>query len=735
MASKSTFAAKSLPYTASSGQSATSFSNSIQAVAKVIGGIGEAALAIITAESHRGSGSSAGLILPKPTELEGCRAYGIRASRNDLRLDFKSPKGECVGTFQGTMTHAYTKTFDAGPNDLMFWYFSQNKQDIRSSIFSGQIITAGTYIDVHTKKIAHRDTDAFHIVRDGKHFKTNLSPGRYNLHERLNDFYSVVEVIVTEKAFENIDAAGYQIVHATETQPGQNPASSYITGSIKAIHRKTGEATTFSFAEAEHRHFSRFGYINEYLADHIENIPDDAAKVDIVVHGIHQSEPPSETHPSFAAVLSASDIVRDYIQQQGAVINLYPTDEPYLYASLEQLDLANSIAVAKSAQVVVAGYAGEEIHVAVHEYGQYTDTPNAEHDGHSRLTHAIVKNIEPDRPHGHAPGCKLYSANDETNAAVEWALNQDCTVSARATIEATKWPFPTFTLAPGNFHDGDGEKYVNHKSYNSLKVGSHHDNGLEMAATSEYRNPPSDHNDRELPEIAANGTVVSANGQIKSGTSFAAPAVAGVVALIQQMNRRLKRYPEVCRAIVLASANREVVGGTWWGDVAAKVDGRAGAGSIDAECGMDIATQVRCAYALPSSHGWDFGYLASDDFDDNGVAGAMYYIEVPPASKTTAASMSYIAKAALTWNSKVSSSNGRPTSSKLTVDLNLVVRDAKGAIATVSASFDNNYEIVEFYVQPGDTYEVSIVKSSGTPDTRYGIAWSVRNVPWAVRRP
>ena len=49
-----------------------------------------------------------------------------------------------------------------------------------------------------------------------------------------------------------------------------------------------------------------------------------------------------------------------------------------------------------------------------------------------------------------------------------------------------------------------------------------------MAGDSVFRNHVLDHGDRELPEMAANGTGVTAVGLTKSGTSMAAPAAAGV---------------------------------------------------------------------------------------------------------------------------------------------------------------------------------------------------------------
>lgn len=149
--------------------------------------------------------------------------------------------------------------------------------------------------------------------------------------------------------------------------------------------------------------------------------------------------------------------------------------------------------------------------------------------------------------------------------------------------------------------------------------------------------PCSTHGDRVLPETVANGTVVGANEQLSSGTSFAAPAVAGIAALVQQINPRLRLHPEGCRAILLASA------------------------------------------------------------DQDGIV--------------------------------------RPIDSPLTVDLDLYVKDAAGRLVSLSAPFDNNYEIVEFYARPGDMYELSIVKASGVPNTRYGIAWAAHQVPWAVKRP
>jgi subtilisin family serine protease len=57
-----------------------------------------------------------------------------------------------------------------------------------------------------------------------------------------------------------------------------------------------------------------------------------------------------------------------------------------------------------------------------------------------------------------------------------------------------------------------------------------------------------------------NGTRVTAAKATNSGTSFAAPAAAGVAALVQDVNATLQSWPEGCRAILLAGADRKRTG-------------------------------------------------------------------------------------------------------------------------------------------------------------------------------
>lgn len=421
-------------------------------------------------------------------------------------------------------------------------------------------------------------------------------------------------------------------------------------------------------------------------------------------------------------------------------------------------DLGNSIAIARSDRAHLAGFDGTGVRVAVWEdgpsdtsdlsfAGRFTSSPPA--SDHARLTSAIIKNVEPNQPHGHAPDCSLYSANRSGADALRWAVNdQHCTVISQsfhrnsepggAGLQSDdllkdwmvlRWPYPTILQAAGNFWLGDADginppesEYVNHKGYNSLAIGNHNDSADAMSGDSVFRNPTSSHGDRELPELAANGTGVSAVGESMSGTSFAAPATAGVTAVLQDVDSVLCSWPEGCRAILLAAAGRNVRDGSWWQDVASRIDARDGAGAVDARAGVTIARQRRSRNAAATRHGWDVGTLASSVIGADRLATFRHHIAVPNGLFFPRV------KAAIAWDSAVTSTGNTPTASTLTVDLDLIVRDSHGVQVAVSASWDNSYEVVEFSAKPGETYEIVIRRWSGTDSVWYGVAWTTTGV-------
>lgn len=458
-----------------------------------------------------------------------------------------------------------------------------------------------------------------------------------------------------------------------------------------------------------------------------------------------------EAAPVVFARLRKADVAKLAEREEVAAVFLYDPE------GID--DLGNSIAIANSDDVHAAGQTGAGINVAVWENGPTSDADlvvAAEYDStpttsdHSQHVHGIIRNNEARRPHGHAPGCALHSANSKDLDALRWAVqDRACTVVNQSFHRSAeprsgdlsfddvykdwlilRWPYPTIVQAAGNYWEGDSDdidppsdEFVNHKGFNSLAVGNHDDSAAAMSSDSVFRNPTSSHGDRELPEISANGTAVTTVGLMFGGTSMASPAVAGVAALLQDESATLRAWPEGCRAILLAGATKNVLGDTWWQDVVEDDDASDGSGAVNALESHRIVGNRRGRNAAPTRRGWDVGTLRAGDFGADGLSTFRYRIQVPrfwlgPRH----------VKVALAWNSKVTTLSllgiTVPLSSQLTLDLDLLVFDAAGALVGYSGSYDNSFEIAEFDAVPGATYDIRIRRWSGDDWTWYGLAWT-----------
>ncbi len=429
-------------------------------------------------------------------------------------------------------------------------------------------------------------------------------------------------------------------------------------------------------------------------------------------------------------------------------------------------DLQDSIDVHRSASVISAGADGDGVKVAVWENhptstaeldidAQYLSSSFTTSD-HAQNVTGIIKNTESGGPDGHAPEASIHAANSKSIDALDWAVGDErCRVvnqSFHRTAEATdgvlsfddiykdwlalRYPWPLIVHAAGNYFDDDSEtdpptdEYVNHKGYNTISVGNHNDDATAMNTSSSvfsvFRNPPTTHGDRELPEIAANGSGVTVTGLTYTGTSQAAPAVAGIAAQLQSAHASLPTWPEGARAVLLAGARRNVVGGTWWSDVVANNDAGDGSGSANALESHRIAKVRQSKDNAPARRGWNASYLSSSDFDAaTRYATFDYNIRVPNlvlGARTV--------KVALTWTSTIDTEDGGPIDSRLAVDLDLHVYDTAGSLVAHSSSWDNSYEIAEFVGQRGADYRIRIRRFSGTEPTYHGIAWTVTGGIW-----
>ena len=240
----------------------------------------------------------------------------------------------------------------------------------------------------------------------------------------------------------------------------------------------------------------------------------------------------------------------------------------------------------------------------------------------------------------------------------------------------------------GNRGGGDNRVTSPGLGYNVLAVGNVNLGGTSaraddvMAATSSFADPTSTNGDREKPELAAPGTNIQMlssgfpfAGQTSSGTSFASPMVTGSAARLVQRKPFLGVWPEQLRAILMASAVRNVEGDTRLSDV-------DGAGMIAVNSAVRI-------------------------LDDNRHGGERVDCATFGSSKTVATvelGQEQRLRAAISWTTDPSASDhaNRPSA-----DLDLQVRGPGGSV--FSSSFDNTSEIVDMRAPQAGSYEIRVI--------------------------
>ena len=337
---------------------------------------------------------------------------------------------------------------------------------------------------------------------------------------------------------------------------------------------------------------------------------------------------------------------------------------------------------------------------------------------------------------GIAPGAGIYSSNivsyinasniaaamdaGSTNADVSnnsWGLNQCNTdgsvnVWGRHADYIVRYKWDTVTASAGNMGSCNSEGYVNSvaSGFNTIAVGNYDDLGTVessdnvMWPTSSWRDPISLHNDREKPEVAAPGSNITTtlpspdlscnNGEAGSGTSFAAPAVAGLAADLMQVKYSLKVFPESVKALILAGATDNVEG-------AARLSEKDGAGGVNAWT----------SYLSTVNNRYYWNNVDATDFDDNGY----YTVQMGWVNAGQRV------KVALVWNSTPTKDY---TTDPLKADLDLSVI---GPTQTLySASWDNSYEVVDFTATASGNFQIKVrnYRFDGFNEF-FAVAWSL----------
>lgn len=380
-------------------------------------------------------------------------------------------------------------------------------------------------------------------------------------------------------------------------------------------------------------------------------------------------------------------------------------------------------------------------------------TPGGAGDEHARMVAGVVRSSS--TPSGIAPGASIYTASwggCDPNAAGAmqycagqsvnvWNWSHTCDAGDTRLFDywAKQYPFPTITAASGN-NGGEAiqcaqtcataRAAVACATFNTLVVGAANDcysnsrTDDKIACFSEDLNPA---DGRELPHLAAPGQWIDMDGYFPgaSGTSFAAPMVAGAAAQVIQANPNAKYYPEVIRSILVATADRSIDGGAL--DLHDGVDDRDGAGELNVARAVAAGASAQKVDGGNSGiqRGHDYGALYSGSTPAGAFYSEVWRAWVPLGfTRPVRVVLSWDATSTCTYNGTSASC---PSATTLDADLDLYVyRVSDNALMASSTTGANSYEVVQFNGQPGESYYIKVrAYSWSSTSTYYGVAWDV----------
>ncbi len=408
-----------------------------------------------------------------------------------------------------------------------------------------------------------------------------------------------------------------------------------------------------------------------------------------------------------------------------------------IYGPNDYQDAMESARTTQKASVIETwGFNGAGIEVAILEdsRAQFSNPyisgvtrvlTDANVDDHATATTGMVGSIH-STVRGIAPGASLFSANATTysdanlSAAMDWAaltqnndiINNSWGGNATTTtlnahdrhldyIVRNLWS--TVTVAAGNEANGCGGGTARVTSpargYNVISVGNYADQNTltwdddAMNGCSSYINP---FTNIEKPEVAAVGSSITSTitatpwiANVGSGTSYAAPMVAGEAALLMQRNSALQIRPEAIKAIIMATALHNIEGSS-------RLSDRDGAGGVD----------MRAAFHLVDKGWWDWRSHTASTL---------------PVTYTVFASQGQRVRVAIAWDSNPSADY---STDPLEADIDLRVTNSAGTYISGSASINNSYEIVEFIAPASGNYNLRVNDFSFAGAQEYvGIAW------------
>lgn len=249
------------------------------------------------------------------------------------------------------------------------------------------------------------------------------------------------------------------------------------------------------------------------------------------------------------------------------------------------------------------------------------------------------------------------------------------------------------------------------RGYNTLTVGGFNAGGTQAWANdtlyncSAFTNPTGDSASaaHEKPEVVASAVDLISLARTTSstaplsdpitGTSFAAPAVAGLAADLMEADSRLATSPVLTRALIMAGATRHVTG-------SGTITNQDGAGAIN---------------GTASTFSTDVGLWAFLNVDASSF----------PRSYQVYAQAGQRVRYVINWLSNVTLSSGTYSNDRLPADLDLRAYRSDGTtLVATSLSTPNAFEIVDFIAPADDVYEMRVTLFNGS--------WTGAAVPFAA---